>query len=904
MNTPAVTHLSTINHQLSTINYQPMLDPSVLEAIAQEARNSFLFEDAPEYLAILTKGINQLQIAYTKPSGEENLTKIYQNLGRAAHSIKGGAGMAGMSVLHQLAHKIEDLFEAVEQERVTDKTTAFQLLNLGIEAVENLIEAACNNLPEAETNTQELTSALEEFLQTIEVATNSSNLLGDSTEFIKTAISVDLEACIQRVEELLSQPTPTLQSALIVFEEECSLLGQALNLPWLETAANLMQQIRTLNKIPLKELAQLGVAEVRHLTTQFLANFQPPQMSTRLTNLLPSPPKPILLPPEEKPQENQTFSPQGQNVRISLEKLNRMSDTVGELFINYERLLVYESQLQRASNNLKKNGKQLHPLQEQIQSFYDNLTITNQHSAEFDPLEFDRYTEVHTNLQKFQELMVQVMEIREDIDLVRQEFKETLVEVRHYLDLLHQDVIQSRLVTFGSVAGSFVQPLEKLNQQYHKSAQLVIEGENVLVDQAVIEQLRTPLTHLIRNAFDHGIEPPQQRKNAGKNPTGIIKLAAAISSNQVIITISDNGRGINLTKVYQKAISLGFCSEKTSFEPLKKAQILDFIFLPGFSTADNVSSLSGRGMGLDIVRLQVERLRGNLTVASTFGKGTKFTVRIPLSLNILPLLLCRCQQQTLAIPSSYIQTIISLMEFPPQKFTISWQHQVIPFRNLAQLLPYNQPGIFDHSLPSPKVGLVLKIPGKNLVVGIDNILTEKELVVKPFDDTVPFPSYLAGCTILGTGEVVPVLIPDFFDELLSAQPEEIKKKDSISNPPSILVIDDSIAVRKTLTRILTQSGFTVVQCRDGKEAWTVLNQGNQRFNLAICDLEMPELDGFSLLKMIRSHDFLQHLPVMILTSRDNDLHREKAKTLGANAYFTKPFHPVSFLEAIASFLTP
>jgi len=887
-----------------------MLDAASLEAIAQEARNSFLYEDAPECVAMLTTGIEKLRLEYKKPTEAKNLTKIYKDLGRAAHSIKGGAGMANISALNQLAHKLEDLFEALEQERVQDKPMAIELLSLGIEEVENLINAACNGLPEDGVNTQELIIALEEFLKTLETAPDTPNLLGDSTEFVTTAISVDLKACINQLNNLLTKPTPekALSEGLIIFEEECSLLGQALNLSWLEEFGSLLKQARELNKTSGSELVKIAVEEASNLSSQFLANSENPQISEKLTNLLPSSVKPLETPPPEetKPKETQDFSTPNvsQNVRIPLERVNRMSETVGELLINYERLLVYEHQLRQASQNLRKNGKQLPPLQEQIQSFYDGLTITDQYSEEFDPLEFDRYSAVHTSLQQFQELMVRVMEIREDIDLMRREFKETLVEVRQYLDHLHQDVIQSRLVTFGSVAASYVQPVEKLNQQHRKLTKLVIEGENVLIDQAAIEQLRTPFTHLIRNAFDHGIETPKQRIEAGKPETGIIKLAATISSNQVIITITDDGRGINFKKVYDKALSLNLCPPTTTFEQLKKEEIIEFIFLPGFSTATTVSALSGRGMGLDIVRLQVERLRGTLTIDSTFGQGTSFIIRIPLSLNILPLLLFRCQQQNFAIPSANIRTIISLIEFPAENYHILWQNLLIPYRNLAALLPYHQSGIFDPSLPNPKIGLVLTTKGKNLVVGIDKILTEKELVVKPFDDTVPVPPYLAGCTVLGTGEVVPVLVPDFLDELLSFNQPKLARKEQpiINETPSILVIDDSIAVRRTLNRILTQSGFTVVQCRDGKEAWTVLNQGNHHFNLAICDLEMPELDGFSLLKMIRSQAIFQDLPVIILTSRDNDLHREKAKELGANGYFTKPFHPVSFLEAIQSFV--
>ena len=426
---------------------------------------------------------------------------------------------------------------------------------------------------------------------------------------------------------------------------------------------------------------------------------------------------------------------------------------------------------------------------------------------------------------------------------------------------------------------------------------------------AILEQLRTPLTHLIRNAFDHGIELPRDRVSVGKPEIGQIKLSAVVTSNQVRITVADDGNGIPLAKVRQRAIALGLITPEAN---PSREEILDYIFTPSFSTADSVSDLSGRGLGLDIVKNQVEMQRGSLKVETEASTGTRFIIRIPLTLNIVSILLVRCQQQLLAFPSESVTRIISLAEFPVVHGQVTWQEQSFPVRSLEQLLPYNIANVLQ---PNPQnrqstVGLMLPINDKMVVVTVDQIVDERQLVFKAFDLITPIPNYLAGCTVLGTGEVVPILLPEYFDELW--QKTEVNALRPVSPPSqafsgidegnSILIIDDSIMVRRTLTRILTRSDYQVMECRDCKEAWDLLIQHLQTFKLILCDLEMPNMDGFSLLQLIRADKSFNEIPVVVLTSRESEVHRQRAMSLGANAYVTKPFQPNLLLETIANLI--
>ncbi|MBV5260511.1 hybrid sensor histidine kinase/response regulator [Synechococcus moorigangaii CMS01] len=918
-----------------------MLDAASLKAIALEARHCFLLEDAPDFIELFHQSMGVLQGELQQPSGQDK-GRLYQDLVRSAHSIKGGAGIAELTTLHNLAHQMEDLLEAIAAGRVVEEQAGLELIKLAMEEVQHCIDLAVRDdeHPGHSSGAEKMTLALQEFLQTIQAPATQMLTQGGTapSKFVATALKVDLEACVQRLESLLNnRPTPRATALhLKTLEEECRLLGEALAVPWLKDMAVLIQNALATETIDPLNLGQGAIAEIRRLiqaylikpdqaqlSPEFQAFFAKPSQPSRPN--LPAPEAAIAPPisptqaPQPAPKQTSTLQ-----VRMPIQQLNRMGNAVGELFIGYEKLMRHQEQLLQASRNLKKRTQQLNPIRDEVTALYDKLAVATPGSSrpsgqpvvaiqaapasqtEFDTLHFDQYTQAHSQLQQFQELMVQVQEIQEDLELMRWEFQESLEGLRQQLEYLNQDLTQSRLMPFGNLARRFRQSLETLSSRYPQKAQLVIAGEQVLVDQAILEQLRTPLTHLIRNAFDHGLETPVERRQAQKPAVGTIRLSAQLRGNMVEILVQDDGRGIALDRVQQKAIAKGLCPP--DHQPTE-AEILEYLFAPGFSTRDSVSDLSGRGLGLDIVRLELAQLKGTITVSSRPQQGTQFTIRIPLSFNILPLLLCRCQQQAIAFPSVTVQAVVSLVnkDKPDYPEFLDWQGKSLKLHALDQLLPYPQGNLFIPAAqrPAPTIGLIVRQGENSLAIAVDEILGERELVLKSLEDTVAYPSYVAGCTVLGSGEVIPVLLPDAFDQLLISQTPSIPAPGTAEQPkrqPTILVIDDSVAVRRTLDKLLGQVGYQVQQCRDGKEAWNLLNRSKQTFDLAICDLEMPGYDGFTLLQMVRGQSQWDHLPFVMLTSRDNDLHRQKARDLGASDYFTKPFHPVRFLKAIAQYV--
>ncbi len=902
------------------------LNAAELDAITQEARLCFLQEDAPEYLGMLEQGLQALADTGTRPTQD-----TFAELMRAAHTLKGGAGIAQLPELQQVAHRLEDLLEALHQGRVSDYGPAFEFLSLGVEQIHHLVDAASHQqLPQADSARSALLQALDEYLGQLAPhrAPPTPAATPTLSPLVRSVLSTDLEESLGKLLAQSQAQPQQLPQALAGFLSELRLMGQTLGLAWLTELAGQISPLLT--EIPPVELVSALISEVRASREAFFAG--------KLSTSPPPSPEPFPLPltlPEASPTVAPLHSPvvqkpvkpspsrpqtHGINLRIPVTKMDRMGNTVSELLISQERLNLYQAQFQQISRELKRRINQFSPIREQVQTLYDRLATTSGQPGllgrngalgehEFDTLEFDRYTELHTTLQDFQEIIARIQETGADIDLLNRELQAALDDGRQYLGSLRADLTDSRLVPFRVIAEKFIPALANLSQRYQKPVTVEIHGENALIDQAILEQLKTPLTHLVRNAFDHGVEPPTIRQQRGKPTTARIILGAKIIGNQVLISIEDDGHGVNLAKVTEKAVQLGLCPPE-SVPLLTEEQILDFLFAPGFSTATKVGDLSGRGVGLDVVRLQVEQLRGTIRVSTQAEKGTTFTLALPLTLSILPLLLCQTHDHTLGIPSVNILEVIKLAEYTDPKqpsSTISWKAQTIPYYPLQTFLPYARPQGGKTRLN--EIAIVVDVSQQPVALGVEALLEEREFVLKPFDPTIKVPPYVMGCTVLGTGAVVAVLSPPNFDLLIvpGSVPSKLPPPRQASEPErikqtTVMIADDSVAVRRLLERVLSQAGYAVISCRDGHEAWEQLGRQSEAPALLISDVEMPRLDGFSLLQEIRRSSQWQTLPVAMLTSRSGDQHRYKAKQLGANAYFVKPFQPVDLINQVAALI--
>ncbi|WP_281168661.1 hybrid sensor histidine kinase/response regulator [Chroococcidiopsis thermalis] len=552
-------------------------------------------------------------------------------------------------------------------------------------------------------------------------------------------------------------------------------------------------------------------------------------------------------------------------------------------------------------------------------------------TTDFDPLEMDRYGAVHPLLQRILEEIVQLEEAVEDIALFAEQSSQILERKQQVFSQLQDELMRARMLPLGEVLKRFSRMLRDMSHTYSKPVNLKLRGTEVQVEKAILEKLYDPLLHLLRNAFAHGIESPEIRQQQGKPENGEILICAYYKGNQTIIEVRDDGRGLNLGQIRSRVVELGWLSPIEAASASKE-QLLEFIFEPGFSTTHHVSELSGRGMGLDVVRSQLRSLRGSVSVSSFPGEGTTFILRLPLTLTIANLVVCSTGKTTVALPSDSIENIVTT---PSDRINrtgtqqlLRWREHIIPIHRLADLLEYNRPMLEVANSQSPITTtveerelpmLLLRWEGELLALEVDCLLAEQELAIKPFGSLVSPPKYTYGCTLLGNGSLVPVINGiSLLEYVLERQQNTIQTTESQSQDreqninnlwrdrtaivhkterPTILVVDDSTTMRQTLTLSLQKAGYRVLSARDGLEALEKLQQ-SPTVQLVLCDIEMPNMNGFEFLCQWRQEPQFAKIPVAMLTSRSNDKHRRLATQLGASAYFTKPYIELEFLQAL------
>ncbi|MBE9126721.1 MULTISPECIES: hybrid sensor histidine kinase/response regulator [unclassified Coleofasciculus] len=645
----------------------------------------------------------------------------------------------------------------------------------------------------------------------------------------------------------------------------------------------------------------------------------------------------------KEPNRVKASSTSNFSVRVNLDRLERMNNKVGELAINRNGLALQNEQLQRTVRELLNRFSRFQNLVGDIRELSDQMLVARPSSnygilptlADFDSLEMDSYGVLHSQLQELLEETVQLEEAVDDITLFAKVSDQTIEQQRQMLTHLRDELMWARMLPLGEVLRRFPRVLRDLSATYHKPVSLKLSGTSVLVDKAVLEKLYDPLLHLLRNAFDHGIEPPEVRVQQGKPEQGQIEIRAYHKGSQTFIEIRDDGQGLDRERIARKAIDKGLLSVQ-KLAGISDERLYDFIFEPGFSTASQVSEISGRGVGLDVVRLQLRQLKGTIAVTSSPGQGTTFTLRLPLTLTITKLLVCFVGSTALALPSDSIEEIIiptaaRLKQSGTRQF-LHWREELVPTYRLAELLEYACPLLETSAskallaVPSPKDWalplLVLRREQQVIALEVDRLVTEQELVIKPFGAAIAAPSYTYGCTILGDGSLIPVMDGAVLLDRLLDRSTTVSNTGSQSTlnvrqnspmyptrmgiktaqTPTVLVIDDAATLRRTLALTLEGAGFRVLQARDGWEALEQLQQSSS-VQLMVCDVEMPNMNGFEFLSQRRQNPQFSKIPVVMLTSRSNDKHRALAMQLGATAYFIKPYIEQEFIRAIKDIIT-
>ncbi|NJM00440.1 MAG: hybrid sensor histidine kinase/response regulator [Synechococcaceae cyanobacterium SM2_3_2] len=671
------------------------------------------------------------------------------------------------------------------------------------------------------------------------------------------------------------------------------------------------------------------------------AHLPTPKSATLSTNLLSRDQDPRLEPVSQPITEIE----QQLSVRLNLSQLERMNNQLGEIDINRNSLSLQNENLQATlqellkrfekfrgiAQQLRQQGTKLliHPFRQasafQVNTNWLNSAAYGQFgplSGQFDSLELDHYSDIQNLMQNAVDSILQLEETVEDVTLFAEQSDLTLEKQRQLLGGLRNELMWARMLPLNTILSRFPRLLRDLSSQYQKPIDLKLSGTGVLIDKAVLEKLYDPLVHLIRNAFDHGVEDQETRRQHGKSEQGSIQIRAYHRGNRTFIEVQDDGAGFDVDRIRHKVRQLGWMSDQEA-DSASLSRLLDMVFEPGFSTRDTVTELSGRGVGLDIVKGQLQALKGSITVSTAPQRGTTFTLRIPLTLGVAKLLVVWTGQTLAALPADGLEEILipqddAIKQSGGNHF-LSWRDQRVPIWNLQNLLPYQCPipelpsQVLATSVPTPTEWaeplLLIRQGGQVYALRIQRVITEQELVIKPVSSVIKSPAYLYGCTILGDGTLVPVL------EVLTLIDEQQKQgipihaaaplQSSIGSAlpglthqlSTILIVDDSVGMRQTLTLSLQKAGYRVIEAAEGRAAIDQLRQ-NPQIQLVICDIEMPVMNGFEFLSLRRQDSILSQVPVVMLTSRSGDKHRLLALQLGAIAYFTKPYTEQQFLSEI------
>ena len=755
--------------------------------------------------------------------------------------------------------------------------------------------------------------------------------------------------------------SPKLQTLLVLKEISKSLSSQTsdnlLEAIWGEEASqNFAAEIVTLQTDDSSD--SLTVSEQVVIDVSETAIEVIPDLATQINKEI-----------EDKSQYVQTKNfRQPSFIRVDTERLQHLNYLAGELLISQKRRSLQDEQvkeiIEQLIRQLTRHQTTLNELRDlplQVQNITSQQT--QNFAVKFDSLEMDIYTEFHMTLHEAIEETLQLQETSESLDLLVTQAAQISDKQENLTLNIIDSLVEARMSPLGNILNRFPHMVNKLGNVHAKLVELKLTGTEVLVDKAIAEKLYDPLLHLVRNAFDHGIEAPQVRRELGKPEQGLIEICAYHQGSQTVIEVRDDGQGLNLDRIRRKAAEFYplQTEEKTrsSASNLAEPELLDLIFSPGFSTANKVSEISGRGMGLDIVRTQMHALNGSISVQSLPNQGTIFILKIPFSMTTEKLMLVQAKGVVYALLLDSIEKILipsdqQIKEIEGKK-VLHWNtdndETMVSLCKLSKLIDYNgsffnsdtlynTSNIHDPSIAKNPVLLLRQNQG-TFALEVDQIIGEQELVIRPLGNAIAPPKYIYGCSSLANGNLVlvidasllvksseiqqttldimalpiasssnkkalpisgytfsstPLLAASISTTTIETQPSYSQEPDNKS-PKVVLVVDDAISLRQTLSLTLQKSGYQVIQAQNGVEALEKLHL-HPEIQVVVSDLEMPRMNGFELLSNLRQYPNLAKIPVVILTSRSAEKHRQLAQELGAKAYLTKPYLEHEFLSTI------
>ncbi|MDO8068437.1 Hpt domain-containing protein [Janthinobacterium sp. SUN206] len=617
-------------------------------------------------------------------------------------------------------------------------------------------------------------------------------------------------------------------------------------------------------------------------------------------------------------EDTPVAEPKAALVRVRADILDRLVNQAGEVSITRSKMEnevgVLGASLSEFSDNLARLRRQLREVEMQAESqIASRMAVGSE--RDFDPLEFDRFTRLQELTRMMAESVNDVASFHENLSHSVDAVTDDLVLQARLTRELQRDLMQIRMVPFASIAERLFRVARQSAKEVDKRVNLDIRGGGVEIDRSVLERMAAPFEHLLRNAIVHGVEPRDARLVAGKSETGELLVQVSQQGNEVVIAFSDDGAGLDLERIRAKAHGAGLLATDA---PLTDAQAAELIFTPGFSTADSLTELAGRGFGMDIVRSEALALGGRVETLTQAGLGMRFTIHLPLTLAVTQVVLLAANGKTYALPSVLVEQVQHLkgeqLEQVRAAGRVESHGQSLALHHLSAML-----GETPTAQATQRYAPVLLLRNGNdrLALQVDDVLGNREVVVKHVGPQLARMPGIAGATVLGTGDIVLILNPvalaqhlEHHPELLSQYALASREQHAVSSALAapvvrVMVVDDSLTVRRVMQRLFEREGYQVLLAKDGVDALEQLYalEPAAMPALLLVDVEMPRMDGFDLTRNVRSDDKTRAIPIIMITSRSADKHRAHAFELGVNAYFGKPFQEEELLAEVGRLLT-
>ena len=631
-----------------------------------------------------------------------------------------------------------------------------------------------------------------------------------------------------------------------------------------------------------------------------------------------------------------TRSNANQTVRVRAQLLDRLVNQAGEVMIARSRLDSRMGQMRSSltdlTGNLERLRQQLRDIEVQAETqMQSRLALSKETAVGFDPLEFDRFTRVQELTRMMAESVNDVATVQRNLQRAMEGAEDDLVGQGRQARELQRDLLRTRMVEFDSISERLYALVRQSSKETGKQIKLDIAGGSIEMDRGVLDRMAPAFEHLLRNCVGHGIETPEVRLASGKAANGMITIAVRQEGNDVSVEFRDDGAGLNVERIRDKAVERGLITADT---PVSDVEAANLIFMPGFSTAAEVTGLSGRGIGMDVVRTEVNALGGRIETTTTVGHGSSFRLILPLTTAVTQVVMLRAGNLSIGVPASLVEVVrrTTAQELATAYNTQEFEegNENLPFFWAGALLQSSRASNEANAKIRPVV--ILRSAARRIAMHVDEVLGNQEVVVKNLGPQLSRLPGMAGMSVLASGAVVliynPVALTTVYGDKVHeaaraavAAQEQAKNSGQQSSSssssataeggtpaavlslmpsapvvPLVLVVDDSITVRRVTQRLLQREGYRVTMAADGLQALERLQE--ERPTVVLSDIEMPRMDGFDLARNIRGDERLKELPIIMITSRIAEKHREHAMELGVNHYLGKPYSDDELLSLV------